>query len=319
MDFIKVNVINWMTSNDSFHTAFMTCVAIMVVCFGLIVILPHNLPMRYLNGFSAGTIIGDLFIHVFPYLYKSHDDHPHEDGTHHHHSHDLKPALSLITGIFFFVFLESMIHKHVGYHHHCHDDNNAVSAPPSRPASRRSSRTRKSYDSGDEQDGLTGVLRRRGRGKKEQDEQEKKQYESKSDDYKKNEQTWGKGVTFLLASFIHSMADGLTLTFAHKASPIVGYSTSLAILLHEIPHKISDYSKIQQNFSRPLLVSSLMSLSLIYGCFLSQLFSSNSTLIMAFAAGGMLYSSMSHIEVGLSQTAGALTGVVLMILIALNE
>ena len=54
----------------------------------------------------------------------------------------------------------------------------------------------------------------------------------------------------LAADFAHNFTDGLAIAASFSASPKIGLITSLAIIVHEVPHEIGDYAiLVQSGFS----------------------------------------------------------------------
>lgn len=121
-----------------------------------------------------------------------------------------------------------------------------------------------------------------------------------------------------------------------------GLSTSLAVLLHEIPHELGDFAVLlRAGMSVKMavfynLVSSVISfIGMIIGVTLGQLHNTTGSWIFALAAGGFLYialvdllpelrpmeakkgeSPLWHL---LLQNFGLLTGVAIMVVIAIFE
>jgi solute carrier family 39 (zinc transporter), member 7 len=54
------------------------------------------------------------------------------------------------------------------------------------------------------------------------------------------------GVLNLIADVSHNFTDGLAISASFLSSPYVGISTTLAVLLHEIPHEIGDAAILLQ-------------------------------------------------------------------------
>lgn len=51
----------------------------------------------------------------------------------------------------------------------------------------------------------------------------------------------------IIADITHNFTDGIAITAAFQCSDQLGYSTTLAVLFHEIPHEIGDYALLLQN------------------------------------------------------------------------
>ena len=54
------------------------------------------------------------------------------------------------------------------------------------------------------------------------------------------------GVLNLIADLSHNFTDGLAISASFLSSPAVGLSTTLAVLIHEVPHEVGDFAILMQ-------------------------------------------------------------------------
>jgi zinc and cadmium transporter len=170
----------------------------------------------YIVSFSAGTLLGDAFLHLIPETYGG--DNP------------TRASFLLIGGILFFFVLEKAIRWR-----HCHEEPCENHPHPF------------SY-------------------------------------------------VILFGDAIHNFIDGLIIAASFIISFPVGLATTIAVIFHEIPQEIGDFSSlIYGGFSRSkaLLYNFLTALTAIIGAFFVLLLSLNSTemaaVLVPFAAGGFIY------------------------------
>lgn len=104
------------------------------------------------------------------------------------------------------------------------------------------------------------------------------------------------GYVSLVADGIHNLADGLLIGAAWLINPEVGLAVTIAIVIHEIPQEISDFSiLIHAGFTRKkaLLVNFLSACSAIIGTLIALFLGSRSEeathIILPVAAGGFIY------------------------------
>ncbi len=131
------------------------------------------------------------------------------------------------------------------------------------------------------------------------------------------------GYISLIADGVHNLADGMLIGAAWLVSPEVGLAVTLAIVIHEIPQEISDFSiLIHSGFTRKkaLLVNFLSACSAIIGTIIALFLGSKSEMatqiILPLAAGGFIYLAGSDLipELHKSNTSkNALQQVVLII------
>ncbi|MSR67349.1 ZIP family metal transporter [Candidatus Peribacteria bacterium] len=127
------------------------------------------------------------------------------------------------------------------------------------------------------------------------------------------------GIVSIVGESMHNFIDGLVIAAAFLASIPIGVSTTIAVVLHEIPHEVgnvaillhSGYSK-----KRALLLNCLSGVTSIVGALIVLLFAATDSnlvaFILPFAAGNLLYIAGSdlipelHKETALKKTLGQL-------------
>jgi zinc and cadmium transporter len=104
------------------------------------------------------------------------------------------------------------------------------------------------------------------------------------------------GPLLLLGDALHNMADGVAIAAAFMANTPTGILTTIAVVLHELPQEIGDYSiLVAHGYSkrRALFWLSLVQLSALLGAFgaiwVSGHFVSASYYFLAISAGGFMY------------------------------
>jgi len=144
------------------------------------------------------------------------------------------------------------------------------------------------------------------------------------------------GYLSLFASGLHNFIDGLLIGVSYLVAPTVGLATTLAVVLHEIPHELGDFSiLVHAGFkpSRALLYNFFSALFAVGGAVLALSFGGNPktliALILPVTAGGFIYIAGSdlipelHKEKrlvhGLIQILSIMVGAGLMVLIKLVE
>ena len=97
----------------------------------------------------------------------------------------------------------------------------------------------------------------------------------------------------LVGDSIHNFIDGALIAASFQISPFVGLSTSLAVILHEIPQEIGDFGiLIHHKFSikKALLYNFLSALFSVVGVLLVFVFDTSlSTFLIPITAGGFIY------------------------------
>ena len=106
----------------------------------------------------------------------------------------------------------------------------------------------------------------------------------------------------LFGDGIHNFIDGVIIATSFLSSVSLGTVTTLAIIFHEVPQELGDFSiLVYGGFSRKkaLFYNYLCSLTAVLGAlagyFFSSQFASVNSYVLAFAAGGFIYISCSDL------------------------
>lgn len=106
------------------------------------------------------------------------------------------------------------------------------------------------------------------------------------------------GVLNVIADASHNFTDGMAIAASFTASPQLGLTTTLAVLVHEIPHEIGDYAiLIQSGFSssNAMMMQLVTAVGALLGVVVGLLtggMSSETAWILPFTAGGFIYISL---------------------------
>jgi len=106
----------------------------------------------------------------------------------------------------------------------------------------------------------------------------------------------------LIGDSIHNFIDGLIIISAFYVNPGVGVATSVAIASHEIPQELGDFGVlVHGGFSKnkALMWNAISATASIFGViigfFLINAIENISLVLLPFAAGGLIYVSMSDL------------------------
>lgn len=105
----------------------------------------------------------------------------------------------------------------------------------------------------------------------------------------------------LVGDSIHNLVDGLIIVGSFAAGPLIGFSTALAVVLHEIPQEIGDFAVlIHSGLSRrrALFFNFVSACAAFLGGGLFFLFpnaASATAAVLPFTAGGFLYIALSDL------------------------
>ena len=140
----------------------------------------------------------------------------------------------------------------------------------------------------------------------------------------------------LISDALHNLIDGLAIGASFLVSPTVGFATTIAVILHEIPQEIGDFGiLLHAGYTkwRALAFNLLSALTAVLGTILVLLIGETITnitaILLPITAGGFIYIAGSdlvpelHKESGLkrslAQFAAILLGLAAMFLLLLVE
>lgn len=255
--------------------------------------------LKILLGFALGGLAGDALLHLLPHSVghdhgHGHDHHDHHDD-HHHHEHDHGHGIEE---------LEPWLWTLCGILAFFLMDKIV----------------RSRLSDGGHQHSHQHHAHVSSAAKKEKDAKEE------------GARHWSpSGFLNLIADFFHNFTDGLALGSTFRTGS--GLQTTVAILLHEIPHEIGDYAVlVDSGFTKTEAMKAqvVTALGAMAGCGVGLMWGDtmgSDAWIQPFTAGGFLYIALATIipslleESTLVQTllevAGMLVGVGSMVYIAL--
>jgi len=139
----------------------------------------------------------------------------------------------------------------------------------------------------------------------------------------------------LVADATHNFTDGLALASSFQAGTVIGMTTMVAVLLHEIPHEIGDFAiLLQSGFPRKkaMYLQFATGIGALAGCLVGLVaegFGSFIGWILPFTAGGFIYIATvdvipelledTNLWQSVKEALAACTGVMLMVLVARLE
>ena len=104
------------------------------------------------------------------------------------------------------------------------------------------------------------------------------------------------GKIILTADSVHNLIDGILIGSSYFIDFRVGLATTLAVILHEIPHEIGDFSVLLvagYSWSKAVLFNAVSALFAVLGvilaCVLQEKIGSFSNLILPITAGSFIY------------------------------
>lgn len=106
----------------------------------------------------------------------------------------------------------------------------------------------------------------------------------------------------LIGDSFHNFIDGAIIGASYLVSPSLGVATTIAVVLHEIPHELGNFGVLLHSgftAKKALLFNSLSGLTAIIGAILALIIGSRTgsftTLAVPFTAGGFLYIALSDL------------------------
>ncbi|KAE9338271.1 hypothetical protein PF008_g12146 [Phytophthora fragariae] len=278
--------------------------------------------LRVFLSFAAGGLLGDALLHLLPHSLPEGAVHDHDHGHDHGHSHsmaDLYVWLWTLAGMLTFLMLEKFVRAQTGgghghSHGHTHPSASVQDGGVSPASNKTTARKRTVFKEG-----------------KGDDAEVAPELVSSAPEKKP---IAAAGYLNLAADFSHNFTDGLAIgaTFVRGT----GWTTTVAMLLHELPHEIGDFAiLIQSGFTRrEAMITQLLTaigamIGTVIGLLMEGAGDSSSVWISPFTAGGFIYIACTSVmpelledcslAQSLKEAAGMCAGIGLMALIALNE
>jgi len=225
--------------------------------------------LKSLLAFAVGGLLGDVFLHLIPHAIAhsgaEHHDHDQHGDNHTGHDHNHGPhtivGIQVLCGMFFFFLIEkiAVLYSIAHGHGHSHGDKSK------------------------------GKSQRR----KEDSKEEKEPKESEAEKITR-ERLRVAAFLNIIADTVHNMTDGMAIAASFMVSQRVGFGTTVAVMIHEIPHEIGDLAiLVQSGISKRKVIAIQLGTALgamvgaIFGLFLGT--QSDSTWIIPFTAGGFIY------------------------------
>lgn len=297
---------------------------------------------------GIGTMLGDAFLHIIPLSLGLHNhEHGHEHGSAAHDTHAhayLWKMLLLLIAIYIFYLVESIFalvsrtmngiapDENDNSHGHSH-----IKPPANQTAVFRKKASSDAEENRVEIQGKTNL----GYEKDVDDEEMVEKKETPDQVLKPKTGICGiptVAALVVIGDGIHNFVDGVAIAAAFTTSLRAGLSTSIAVLLHELPHEFGDFAIFIGSgigYGKALALNLLSALTAFLGLFLGVQIATDETIlfwILAITGGMFIYVSLvnmlpevmhsgeSRTLVGfLAQNAGIWAGVGLMLLIALYE
>ncbi|KAE9027637.1 hypothetical protein PR002_g10622 [Phytophthora rubi] len=278
--------------------------------------------LRVFLSFAAGGLLGDALLHLLPHSLPEGAVHDHDHGHDHGHSHsmaDLYVWLWTLAGMLTFLMLEKFVRAQTGgghghSHGHTHPSASVQDGGVSPASNKTTARKRTVFKEG-----------------KGDDAEVAPELVSSAAEKKP---IAAAGYLNLAADFSHNFTDGLAIgaTFVRGT----GWTTTVAMLLHELPHEIGDFAiLIQSGFTRrEAMITQLLTaigamIGTVIGLLMEGAGDSSSVWISPFTAGGFIYIACTSVmpelledcslAQSLKEAAAMCAGIGLMALIALNE
>ncbi|KAJ9458053.1 Histidine-rich membrane protein KE4-like protein 1 [Diplonema papillatum] len=223
------------TRSERWGYTLLFTVAISLIAGGVIlVVVPvlktHRYVLELLLSFAVGALIGDVFFHIMPILMgahgggETHGDHVHESETPSQWRVNMLMTVILLTLLlFYWVDWAARSYLH-GKHLHLEVE------PDHEPVNENEN----VEDDAAAQDGDDEEQKK----KKKQQLAEKKEWYAWTPMRDLPRIAW----VVLLADGVHNITDGLSIGASFSKTVRLGVSTSVAVMLHEIPQEVSDFA-----------------------------------------------------------------------------
>ena len=193
-------------------------------------------------AFAVGGLLGDTLLHLIPQTFMGE---PHDDNV---HFVMLDPKRNALLSLFIFVGFVTFVamdktmrilgggEAHSHSHSHGHDGHShAVGEKDG------------SIASGTDAGAAATPKKRKGKTDAAAKELVESSKEKKSQRAEPNTSIKLSSYLNLIADFSHNITDGLAMSAAFYAGPMVGATTTVAVFFHEIPHEVGDFALLVQS------------------------------------------------------------------------
>ncbi|XP_047437478.1 zinc transporter ZIP13 isoform X2 [Mugil cephalus] len=233
--------------------------------------------LKQLLSFAIGGLLGDVFLHLLPEAWAI------SGSPASKHNHYMTQGLWVIVGLLAFLLLEKMF-----------PDQDSQEDPATDPDLNSNSATQANSVLG----GKAAVSLRNGHHAESWKSSKQQSLQERSEKIKTS------GYLNLLANCIDNFTHGLAVAGSFLVSKKVGFLTTFAILLHEIPHEVGDFAiLLRAGFDRWSAARMQLTTALVgvFGaCFALYAQSPKGTedasaWILPFTSGGFLYIALVNV------------------------
>ena len=274
-----------------------------------------GLPLRAVLSFAVGGLLGDVFLHLLPEAW----------GPATGAAGDWKTGGWVLVGLVSFLLVEKVAN--------CTESDNGDSQPPSQQS--------RGVSNGVKSDALIHCNGHVAPASSQTDVGSSSEAVPAISTASEECTTAGmarvdvRGYLNLIANCTDNFTHGLAIAASYVASPAVGILTTIAILCHEIPHEIGDFAILLSSGFDTWSAAKFQALTATGGLvgvvagLTAENFSSTSSWLLPFTAGGFLYIALVSIlpqmmedsdpTCSLLQVATLLLGIVVMAMVSVVE
>ncbi|KAG2191796.1 hypothetical protein INT46_000386 [Mucor plumbeus] len=287
----------------------------------LLYFVPPDIKPTTLNtlvNFAVGSLLGDVFLHLLPHAFNSHEhnnDSSSDSGDHHHHEKSIGHAndehksvligTGIFAGLFFFYAVDKLMRAYFGKTGHDHGHDHV-------------------HDKKHDESVVDQVAVREGMRQRKSNSEKEGEKTNEAEQHHHEPSTEVRASTYLnlLADFTHNLTDGIAMAASFYASPAIGATTAVAVFFHEIPHEVSDYAiLLKSGFSKKRAMMAQFTTAIgayigtFIGIFIEEMANSSSTSAHHHHEGndhqhhehhshGLLGTSMTWADLIIPATAG---------------
>lgn len=227
-----------------------------------------------------GSLLGDVFLHLLPHAFNSHehnngsssdsDDHHHHEKSIGHANDEHKSVLigtGIFAGLFFFYAVDKIMRAYFGKTGHDHGHDHV-------------------HDKKHDEHVVDQVAVREGLRQRKPNSEKEGEKTNGTEQHHHEPSAEVRASTYLnlLADFTHNLTDGIAMAASFYASPAIGATTAVAVFFHEIPHEVSDYAiLLKSGFSKKRAMMAQFTTAIgayigtFIGIFIEEMANSNST------------------------------------------